>query len=89
MRPSQLEGLTGISARYWAAWGKSRNISERFLLQAAQALGLSIDGLLTGLNLRRVDAAQAQATRAKVEKLIQFKARQVKARQEHHDNCVA
>ncbi|HEY9762379.1 MAG TPA: hypothetical protein V6D07_07625 [Trichocoleus sp.] len=72
LKPAQLARLTRIDARYFSAWSTSRSISEKSLELIAQALGLTKSEVLQGFDLRREDAALAQAAQVKASKLISY-----------------
>jgi hypothetical protein len=59
-RHIDLAALTGFGASDFAAWTKSRGLSERSLNAISQELGMEKPDLLKGLELRREDAAIAR-----------------------------
>lgn len=72
LRHTQLSQLTGIDPSNFSAWSRQRRISERNLERMATQLGLSKSDLLTGIELRRQDAAIARIAQAKAKRLIEL-----------------
>lgn len=69
-RHIDLAALTGFGARDFAAWTKSRGLSERSLNVLAEQLGMEKTDLLKGLELRRQDAALARKVQERIKQLI-------------------
>ncbi|MBD2462295.1 hypothetical protein H6G89_14700 [Oscillatoria sp. FACHB-1407] len=68
-RAIDLERLTGIDASCFAAWSKTRQISERNLEAIATALSMTKGEVLRGFELRRQDTQLATQVSSRLKEL--------------------